>query len=732
MIKTLRNLFQWNMFGLTLQILGFCLLFMSPNAYAEEETPPIRVELISEDSSIQPDHPFWVGIHIKLQEGWHSYWKNPGDAGMPTAVTWELPQGLTASSIIWPTPEKFTNESLTGYGYHDEVLLLTQITPSKDLISLDPSMQLKANVQWLVCSDAFCIPGDSDIALDLPINRAAPQKNQQYADLFANARALLPEKMINVQASFDGKSIELHLPISKENANNAENVLFFPENQEVIDPLTAAVVDPDSGPEFYDVVLKPAKEEGVSNLKGVIAFTTGSGDSLKIAKAFEIDTVVLNEAGYEGKIAMATISSDRPFPILPDEPPIGFGTALVLAFLGGLILNLMPCVLPVISFKFLGFVKMAGECRASLFKHGLSFSSGVLVSFWILAGILLLLQTYGHAVGWGFQLQEPLFVAFLAAFLFAFACSLFGVYEVGNKVTKLAGKAQTHASKRDGHVSSFLSGVLATTVATPCTGPFLGTVVGLAITLSPTLAMLLFTSMGVGMAFPYLLLGIFPGFLRFLPKPGAWMDTFKQLMGFIMLATVIWLTWVFGAQTDNTALTLLLISFFLLALGCWIFGKWGSSVRKIGSRLAGVIFTALCFAVAGYLILNAASSGNKEANANEIVWEHYSPAKVEELQKQGKPILIDFTAKWCLTCQANRIALTSEDVERKITSLGIVTMEADWTKNDPVITQALRKYGRNGVPLYLLFTGTPGETPTILPQVLTPSVVLEYLDAMEK
>jgi thiol:disulfide interchange protein len=716
----------------TFLLLGLWALFASPVAYAEEETLPIKVELISENSSIQPGQPFWVGIHLTMKDGWHTYWKNPGDAGMAAAVTWDLPKGLTASSIVWPTPEEFTSESLTGYGYHNDVLLMAQITADNDLISLNPAMNLKASVRWLVCSDSFCMPGDTDTSLTLPISRTETPKNQASADLFAKTRELLPQKISNVQASFDGKSIEIDLPLSKDAMGDAEKVFFFPEQQDEIDHDVVPVLDFSDSLEHSSITLKAKNEEGVSTLKGIVALATGSGDDLKITKAYEIDTIVVNEKKFGANIAMADAYSEKASPSDSAIPQEGFGMALLLAFVGGLILNLMPCVLPVISFKVLSFVKMAGQCRTTLFKHGLSFSSGVLVSFWILAGVLLLLQTYGHAVGWGFQLQEPLFVAGLAAFLLAFAFSLFGVYEVGNRVTKLAGKAQTHAtSKREGHASSFLSGVLATAVATPCTGPFLGTVVGLAITLSPVLAMLLFTSMGVGMASPYLLLALFPGFLKYLPKPGPWMDTFKQLMGFVMLATVIWLTWVFGAQTNNTALTLLLISFFLLGLGCWIFGKWGSSVQKLGSRLSGIVFTAICFAVAGYLILTASASASP-ATGHEIVWEHYSPERVEALQKEGKPILIDFTAKWCLTCQANRIALTSEEVEKKFADLGVVTMEADWTKNDPVITQALRKYGRNGVPLYLLFSGTPGETPTIMPQLLTTDVVLDYLKALEK
>lgn len=712
------------------------LLFCTASILCASEKPaPIQMELISEEASIQPGRAFCVGVHLTMKEGWHTYWKNPGDAGMATRIEWDLPPGLTASSIIWPVPEKIHNDILTGYGYHGEVLLMTLITPSGSL-TLDAPLTLKAKVNWLVCSDAFCQPGENNVSLQLPVSAAAPQSISQNAPLFAKARLHTPEKMNGIVALLDGELIQMRLPLSHKAADDAEEVYFFPEEQGIIDHSFEAVLDPASDSAQHSLLIlkvSPEKPDDALELRGVLALMNKHGDTLQIANVYEIHSNIA--AAEIGKEHISMGESAQQKTLLTDTPPaesdIGLAMALLLAFAGGMILNLMPCVLPVISFKVLSFVKMAGQNRMAIFKHSLAFVLGVLVSFWILAALLLVLQAYGHAVGWGFQLQEPLFVSLLAAFLLMFAFSLFGVYELGEGVTALAGKAHTHLSqKSSGHVSSFFSGVLATAVATPCTGPFLGTVVGMAMSVSSFDAMLLFTFMGLGMALPYMLLAVFPRSLKFLPKPGPWMDTFKQLMGFLMLATVLWLVWVFGAQTDTNALTFLLASFFLLAMACWIYGRWGSSVKSLRSRLGSISAAVLLIAASGYLIVNA--SHHHQENADAIAWEHFSPEKLSKLQHEGTPVLIDFTAKWCLTCQANRVALTADEVEQKLTELGVVTMEADWTKSDPTITQELHKYGRNSVPLYLLFTGKENDPPIIMPQMLTADIVLEHLKSVEE
>ncbi|MBA3237345.1 MAG: thioredoxin family protein [Parachlamydiaceae bacterium] len=418
----------------------------------------------------------------------------------------------------------------------------------------------------------------------------------------------------------------------------------------------------------------------------------------------------------------------------------GIFVAFVFAFLGGLLLNLMPCVLPVISFKILSFVKMAGQSRTSTFQHGLAFFFGVLASFWVLAGTMLLLQSYGHAVGWGFQLQEPLFVGVLSALLLLFALNFFDVFEFGTSVTSLAGEAQ-QSSKKKGNalLGSFCSGILATAIATPCSGPFLGSAIGFAMTLPPALVLLLFTVLGTGMALPYLLLSAFPSYLRFLPKPGPWMTTFKALIGFTMLATVLWLLWVFSAQTGDLSLFILLFSLLLLSFAAWIYGNYCMALNSKNSRRFGAIFAFACAAVSFYGITLASMTGVIESKDIEIAavtesqagaWEPYSAERVEILRKKGTPVLIDFTAKWCLICQVNHIVLSKSEVSQKMQELNVVKMKADWTRNDPQITEALRSFGRNGVPLYVLTSRDPAGTPQILPQVLTSEIVLDSLNKL--
>jgi thiol:disulfide interchange protein DsbD len=414
----------------------------------------------------------------------------------------------------------------------------------------------------------------------------------------------------------------------------------------------------------------------------------------------------------------------------------GLILAMFFAFIGGMILNLMPCVLPVMSFKVMSFVKMAGKSRSLTLKHGLMFSLGVLLSFWVLAAAMLFMRAYGQSVGWGFQLQEPIFVVILASLLFIFSLSLFGLFEWGVFFASWAGQKQSdNTMKESGLGGSFFSGILATAVATPCTGPFLGSAVGYAVTLPVFQALLIFTFLALGMCFPYLLLAAFPSYLRFMPKPGPWMEIFKQIMGFLLLATVLWLLWVFSAQTDTFSLMCLLAGFFFFSIGAWIYGKGCTPVVKRTTRVFAFALVGFFAYIGCWIILfseeswssQASSTQSQESKIARNQWEDFSPERVAELRSQGKPILIDFTAKWCLICQANHLVLDSHEVKNQLNTLGVVKMKADWTKNDPVITEALAKFGRNSVPLYVLYGPDEAQKPVILPQVLTPDVVTAHL-----
>lgn len=694
---------------------------------------PVHFELIARENSFTPGRPLLLAIRMNMAEGWHAYWKNPGDSGMPLQIEWTLPEGFTLTNLQWPTPKRFEVEGMIGYGYESEVFFLAEITPPKSLPK-DTQVPIEANVRWLVCSNSMCLPGDSELALNFPLSNSSTS-----SQLFDKARSTLPKKMTSIKAKRSDNFIEIQL---KSSAATLQHVDFYPESKKTIDEkVPAAFAATTDAPDETTLLLKEHDLNQETHLKGILVL-----QDTHSSQAWEVNIPIEGEKNLN-PLTLAENTPPRPqlkSESYEDDTLSGGATAsnillaFVFAFIGGLILNFMPCVLPVISLKILSFVKMAGQNRMATLKHGLAFFFGVIASFWFLAGAMLALQSYGHAIGWGFQLQEPIFVALLSALLLLFALNFFGLFEVGTSLTSLAGQAQ-HASKTktSALMSSFCSGILATALATPCTGPFLGTAIGFAVTLPPILAIAIFTVLGAGMAFPYLLLSAYPSLLRFLPKPGSWMTTFKALMGFVMLSTVLWLLWVFGAQTSNLALFILLASLLLLSFAAWIYGNYCTPMNSKISYSVGSLFALSCTVISVYAIAMASSSDMIDApnSFSQIAvkdgsWEPYSPERVKELQDKGVPVLIDFTAKWCLICQANHLVLSSQTVSQKLQEIGAVKMKADWTRRDPVITQALRSHGRSGVPLYVLTSRDNDKADLVLPQVLTPEIVINYLNQL--
>ncbi len=658
---------------------------------------PVQAALVAEDKSIQAGRPFWVGVELKMAQGWDTYWQNPGDAGLPTQIEWQLPDGFTAGPIEWPYPERFTTDSMVGFGYTDSVLLLTKITPPKNFSG--ESIDLKANVTWLACKES-CQPGQADLHLSLPVTDGVPTPNGEVAAQFSQAKQALPQQA-SVSVQTTKEAIVLNFQPSAEGVSNVQ---FIPEKGEVIDYQAPQDVAMSKGGVTLSMKRSEFGDVLPNEIKGVLLFSDPTG----IQHALQVDSSI-------GQHVAAELS--------------GFWLALGFAFLGGLILNVMPCVMPVIALKIFSFVKMAHEKRSLIFKHGLVFAAGVIVSFWVLSGALLLLRAFGESVGWGFQLQEPVFVAILAGMLFLLGLSLFGVFELGTSLISVGQKAPSTKSPMLG---SFMSGVLATLVATPCTGPLLGPALGFAMSLSPAKALLIFTGMGIGMASPYLLFSAFPKLIRFLPKPGNWMITFKQIMGFLMMGTVAWLVWVFGAQTGNVATFLLLGSLLVMSVGAWIFGHWGTPMRKKVTRRVATVLAAVTVLFGGGTAVMTAKNFKDTETTLEIAnteggWQSYSPERVQELQAAGTPVFVDFTAKWCLICQANKVTLHSSEVSKAFNENGVVTMMADWTKKDAVITAQLEKLGRTGVPVYVLYPGKSGAEPYVLPQTLSGKVLHEYM-----
>lgn len=736
-------------------IMVWALPFQAPAVQASSLSggpSHVKIQLIQEEESVQPNRPFWIALHLDLEKDWHVYWKNPGDAGIPLKVEWKLPDGFEAGPLQWPFPEKFTMADMVGFGYSEKVILLSQITPPAHL---DPQakIDIQAQVKWLVCSSMTCQPGSTTATLPLSISSDAPRARTEFAAIFEQARSKIPQTHVEVKTIRKHGIVQLEVPqetAASPHAETISNVYFFPEQKNVIDHSIDPTVASSAGDSSnrYLVNLKGSDEIGAGSkyLKGVLVLHKQQGTRESI-QAFDIDSPI-EEEGDQDVLSLLT-STHTSSPTEIGNPTVGLqksegftfeggvGLAILFAFVGGMILNLMPCVLPVMSFKVMSFVKMAGQSRSLTLKHGLMFSLGVILSFWLLASVMLMLRTYGQAVGWGFQLQEPLFVVILASVLFIFSLSLFGVFEWGMFFASWAGQTQAETTqKSSGYAGSFLSGVLATAVATPCTGPFLGSAVGFAVTLPVFQSLLIFTSLGLGMSFPYLLLAAFPSYLRFMPKPGAWMETFKQLMAFLLLATVLWLMWVFSAQTDSFSLVCLLAGFLCFSIGAWIYGRSCSPVSSRKTRIFGYVFVLL-FAFVGCkaILLPRAAWYSQEIGSQAKFsknqwdgWEEFSPERVAQLRSEGKPVLIDFTAKWCLICQANHLVLDSGDVKDQLEQSGVVRMKADWTKNDPVITEELSKFGRNSVPLYVLYGADNKKDPLILPQVLTPDVVAENLE----
>ena len=712
-------------------IFAFLLILSVSTTSFAEQAPDfdniVQIEIIQEEETVQPGRPFWIAVRMQLADNWHTYWKNPGDAGMASAIEWELPENYAVAPTAWPTPKRFTVDSMVGFGYEGAPTFLVQILPPPN--GSDAALELKATVKWLVCSDSTCIPGETPIAIQLKSASTTPKLNAKAAKIFAEARSQIPNKTQNITAYREQDEIKVPLSLPIGAGTQLLSVDFFPEDQEVIDHTMAAeLVASLDAEETHSLILKRHSLKPNSSvleskvLKGIIVAKDDQG----ITHSLELNAPIVGSTQIDQPVATDS-------PLISSELEGGLLMALFLALIGGMILNLMPCVLPVISFKVLSFVKMAGQSRTLIFRHGLAFAGGVLASFWVLAAALLILQAYGESVGWGFQLQEPIFVAILAVVLLMLSLSLFGLFEIGTSMISLAGQVQT----KETIGGSFMSGILATAVATPCTGPFLGSAIGFAVTAPAWEALLVFTALGLGMALPYVLLSAFPQLLRFVPRPGPWMNTFKEFMGFFMLASVLWLVWVFGAQTNALAVSFLLGSFVIFALAGWVFGKWGSPVRSKICRMISYAVVLVCVALGGYGIavstqpwVIALAGHEAMSGPSRGDWEPFSADRIAELQAAGTPVLVDFTAKWCLICQVNHLVLTQDDVSGKLADLGVVKMKADWTRNDPKITEELRKHGRSGVPLYVLYNGETKDTPQILPQVLTPEIVLQYLDAI--
>lgn len=699
----------------------FLLCFSSPLFSAPSSSPsptvatssPVTAKLISEEKSIQPGHPFWIGIELNMEKGWDTYWINPGDAGFPTNVTWHLPENFHVSSLHWPYPERFTSQSLVGFGYTHSAILLAEVTPPADLPAHD--VTLSADVSWLACKDQ-CVPGNAHLQLTLPVVNTLPQKDDTVAAQFLKARERLPKPLPQNDESLSfaphKETLLLNFKLPAKNFD-IKDAFFVSETQAIFDHSAPQLLQKEKEGYVLNLKLLDTKKEMPNHVKGVLVLSEKGSDS---KQAIQVDAKVSSASAA---------ASDH-------QTHLKFEIALLCAFFGGLILNVMPCVLPVISLKVFSFIKMAQQKRGEILKQGILFTTGVVISFWALSALLLILRASGESIGWGFQLQEPMFVAILILVLFLLGLSLFGLFELGTSLMSMGEKVSSKGSFFKG---SFMNGVLATLVATPCTGPLLGPALGLAMVLPPLSSLTIFTVMALGMASPYLIISAFPKLIRFLPKPGNWMIIFKQIMGFFMMATCTWLIWVYVGETDPMALFVLLFTLLLFSMGAWIYGKWANIGAKKKTRLVATIVSCLILTFGGGMALSTTHAHRQVEQAqvaSQGEWQSFSTEKVNALRKEGKAVFVDFTAKWCLICQANKVTLHSAEIQKAFHENNVVPLEADWTKKDADITSMLHKLGRSGVPVYVLYPADINQPPHILPQTLTKSIVQDYIHKLDQ
>lgn len=675
----------------------------------------VTAELMAEVSAIAPGQPFWVALKLTHEEHWHTYWINDGDSGLPTKIRWTLPEGFTAGPIIWPTPQRLPMPPLMSYGYEGTTWLLVEITPPADLTAT--TVDLAANVSWLMCKE-ICLPGKAAFTLTLPVN-TTPVIDPGRADDFRAARVNLPatETDWTFAAHATETSIELTATPPAGAPALASLYVFAREKGIVASAAEQTLVR--DGTNIRISLKREVSEDPLPDT--FTAVLVGEPSLARDASRTGLDIAVPFSAPATGKAAPAAAASTSATASVPRS----LGFIIVSAFLGGMILNLMPCVFPVISLKILGFVNQAGENLRTVWHHGLVFAAGVLVSFWILAGLLIALRATGAGIGWGFQLQSPAALITLSLVFFVLALNLFGIFEFGLSLTSAGGSV----TQKQGWSGSFFSGFLATVIATPCTAPFMGVALGYALTQPPVVAFTVFTALALGMAFPYLLLSRYPALLKKLPRPGAWMETMKQVMGFFLLATVVWLFWVLSALVHSITLTAVLAAFLFAGIGAWVLGKWDvlsrpSHQRWIG-RSVGLLFIALGAATA---LGNVHRAANEPETGGE--WEAFSPERLAALRAEGRPVFIDFTAKWCLTCQVNKLTvLRTEEMMQAFRDRGVALLYADWTDENEVIAAELARHGRQSVPLYVLYDGTAAE-PVILPELLTRKIVTDALNSL--
>lgn len=696
------------------QRLAFILTLALLAASAQAANTTARL-LLSHDTA-KPGETVWAGVHLRMNQGWHTYWQNGGDAGAPTKIDWTLPAGVTAGAIQWPLPEKKVEgaggTSLTSYIYHNDVVLLVPLT----LAARAPqgAVELKAKVEWMEC-EKLCVVARSGVSATL--NVALESKPSKDAALIEEWRKKLPQIATNLPArawweSSDASETRTVI-IEWDLTDKPAEVDFFPYASAAFK--IAGSTERVDSPDGKIRVRKPVeKNEGdwPKEIAGVLVSKQTKDAPMK---------------GWEAKLTVGAPPAEKRVaaPLASILPMLGF------AFLGGLLLNIMPCVLPVIALKVLGFVNQAKETPQRVRRLGIIYGLGVMVSFLVLAGLAIAVQQAGGRAGWSTAFQNPQFRVLITTLITLVALNLFGLFEI-----TLGGSAMDTASQltaKEGTAGAFFNGVLATVLATPCTAPFLGVAIGFAFTQPPFIIVLMFVSVGLGLAAPFVALCWQPKWLQLLPKPGAWMERFKVAMGFPMLATAMWLFWLTGTRLGKTGVLWLGMFLVLLSMAAWI---WGEFVQRGTKRKGLAVALCLVLVVTAYGgILEKQLQWREPVGKKRegIDWKKWSPEAVEQARKDGHPVLVDFTADTCLNCQVNKLtSLEIEATQKKLKEIDAVAFLADFTDEDPAIARELQRYQRAGVPLVLVYSKDPNKPAIVLQAVLTPGIVLDALDQAAK
>ncbi len=725
MARDFRNLGEryWSRWGphrSSLIVLALVLATLSPSRAQQSDIfaePRVRASLLSELTTVKPGDHLWLALRFDIDPGWHTYWRNPGDSGEPTRIQWDLPAGVKAGAIQWPYPHRIPYGSLVNFGYEGSVLHLIRLDVPATWEAGNP-IPVTANASWLVCADV-CIPEAAQLRVEIPTGPTS-EANASLSSQFQEARTLIPvDSPWPSYFRLDEQDIVLTLDTGSA-SDRVSGAVFFPNEWGPIEP--AAEQSLHRSPS--DLTLRASRGQAVPTgvLEGVIVLTEQADDGA-ITRAITVSANPDQAAAIPGTTSGATVVGGMG----SNVAPVSVAQALAFAFLGGLILNLMPCVFPVLSMKAIGFVRHGHAGGRRLWQGGLAYAAGVLLFMALLAAVLLALRYGGAEIGWGFQLQSPLFVGVMALVLFTLGLVMSGFVSVSGSISGIG----SGFTARQGVLGDLGTGALAALVATPCTAPFMGTAIGFALTQPWGVALAVMFALGVGLALPYVLLTLIPGLARLLPKPGVWMERLKQILAFPLYASAVWLVWVLALQAGPAAVAAALSGMLLIGFSVWLWratADAGTTVWRVAGRVGSLAAVGTALA----LIVTVQSSGSgvaaptepEEVSADERS-ETFSPERLEALRRDGRAVFVNMTAAWCITCKVNeQVALRTEGVEDAFEDTEVVYLLGDWTNRDPAITRYLQSYGRSGVPLYVLYP-VGGGAGKILPQILTEQTLVD-------